>query len=393
MSVEAAFAQADLNANGSLDLGEFSNYLAGSSHGGVSSWGASYGGSLGYGGGYDASYSVGSGLVGGGYDASYYGSAGYGGAGYASAGYAGDASLYLGGGAYDSSLATSSVYATNAQGLYQDPNPTIIHRANPSGVQTYQQNVQVRFLQPPPLPPPGPLIIREVRPPQPPVPPPLRLRQQAPPLPQPPPLVLRERPPVAPPAIASQTVIRRLPGIPVPPRSVIIERLPPAPPRPRDVFIERWLPYGPRPARRTIVQRAAAPAPYPAPRNVIIQYEQAQARVVRNFQNLGVTQANPALYVQQYGATLLDAGTLLSQARAAGVVEDLGVQGYVGYGAASYGQGAWGGEVLDGGLGLGGAYGYSGYDSYGGGYGGSWGSWGSSSYSGGYGGDDWCAGY
>ncbi|CAF4740668.1 unnamed protein product, partial [Rotaria magnacalcarata] len=48
------------------------------------------------------------------------------------------------------------------------------------GVQTYTQNIKVRFLQPPPIPPPGPLIIKEVRPPQPPAPPPLRIRQQAP---------------------------------------------------------------------------------------------------------------------------------------------------------------------------------------------------------------------
>jgi len=38
---------------------------------------------------------------------------------------------------------------------------------------------------------------------------------------------------------------------------------------------------------------------------------------------LGVTLANPQAYVQQYGATLLDAVTLVQQARAAGVVEDI----------------------------------------------------------------------
>ncbi len=44
---------------------------------------------------------------------------------------------------------------------------------------------------------------------------------------------------------------------------------------------------------------------------------------MRQFQRLGVTQANPAAYVQQYGASLLDAATLLQQARSAGVVEDI----------------------------------------------------------------------
>ncbi|CAF5173792.1 unnamed protein product, partial [Rotaria sp. Silwood1] len=149
------------------------------------------------------------------------------------------------------------------------------------------------------------------------LPPPLRLRQVAPPLPPPPPLVLRERPPVPPPVIASQTVIRRLPGLPVPPRSVIIERLPPLPPRPRDVIIERWIPYGPQAKRRTLLQRAPPPLPYPAPRNVIIQYEQAPVRIVRQFQRLGVVAANPALYVQTYGAHLLDGASLVAQARSA----------------------------------------------------------------------------
>jgi hypothetical protein len=71
------------------------------------------------------------------------------------------------------------------------------------------------------------------------------------------------------------------------------------------------------------VQRAEAAKAYAAPRNVIIQYEAAQVRVVRQFQRLGVTQENPQAYVARYGAQLLDAQTLLQQARAAGVVEDI----------------------------------------------------------------------
>lgn len=38
--------------------------------------------------------------------------------------------------------------------------PLIVHRKLPNNLVTYQQNVSVRYLQPPPLPPPGPLIIR-----------------------------------------------------------------------------------------------------------------------------------------------------------------------------------------------------------------------------------------
>ncbi len=135
-------------------------------------------------------------------------------------------------------------------------------------------------------------------------------------------------------------VIRHLSALPVPPRSVIVERLPPLPPKPRktkpffflfkifilfsgDIIIERWIPYGAQAKRRTIVQRAAAAKEYPKPRNIIIVYDPVQARIVRQFQRLGVTQENPQAYLSRYGASLLDTTTLVQQARAAGVVEDI----------------------------------------------------------------------
>ena len=90
-----------------------------------------------------------------------------------------------------------------------------------------------------------------------------------------------------------------------------------------DIIIERWVPYGAASKRKTIVQRAAGAKEYAKPRNVIIQYEAAQVRVVRQFQRLGVTQENPQAYLQRYGAQLLEASTLVQQARAAGVVEDI----------------------------------------------------------------------
>ncbi|UJR14834.1 hypothetical protein I4U23_001819 [Adineta vaga] len=214
-------------------------------------------------------------------------------------------------------------YATNAQGLYQDPNPQIIRRPAQGEQITYTQNIKIRFLQPPAIPPPGPLIIKEVRPPQPPPPPPLVVRQRAPPRPTPPPLILREKPPAIPAATGAQTVIRKLPPLPLPPRSVIIERLPPTPPKPRDIIIERWIPYNVLANRKTIVQRAEEPKPYPKPRNVIIQYEAPQVRIVRQFQRLGVTPENPQEYVQRYGTSLYDSQTLVQQARAAGVIEDI----------------------------------------------------------------------
>ncbi|UJR33197.1 hypothetical protein I4U23_020652 [Adineta vaga] len=349
---DATFQQADTNRDGTLDINEFRNFLGqniGAGAGGSSYEASSFESSSsgGYGGGaaaagYDASFGAG-GLAAGSssYEsssASFSSGGGYG----AEAGYAAGAAVGVGGQSFESSSSSTQVqqYATDAQGLFQDPNPQIIRRPAVGGVQTYTQNIKVRFLQPPPIPPPGPLIIKEVRPPQPPPPPPLRIRQQAPPLPQPPPLILREKPPQIPASIAAQTVVRRLGALPVPPRSVIIERLPPLPPRPRDIIIERWVPYGAQAKRKTIVQRAAAAQQYARPRNVIIQYEAVQVRVVRQFQRLGVTQANPQAYLQQYGAQLLDAATLLQQARAAGVVEDISPPAgaaAVGFSASAYG--------------------------------------------------------
>ncbi|CAF1238314.1 unnamed protein product [Adineta ricciae] len=226
-------------------------------------------------------------------------------------------------------IETSSTQETNeyltrmSTGVYNDPNPEIIRRAAPEGPIVYQQKIFVRFLQPPPVPPPGPLIIKEVRPQQPPPPPPLIVRQRAPPLPAPPPLILRERPPEIPASVGSETVVRHLKPLPIPPRSVVIERLPPAPQKPRDIIIERWIPYGPFGKRRTIVQRAPPPIQYPQPRNIIVIYDDVQTRVVRRFERLGVTREDPQAYVARYGASLLDASQLIQQARNAGVVEDL----------------------------------------------------------------------
>lgn len=91
-----------------------------------------------------------------------------------------------------------------------------------------------------------------------------------------------------------------------------------------DIIIERWVPYtATQGKRKTIVQRAEPPKEYPKPRNIIIQYEPVQVRVVRQFQRLGITQESPAEYVQRYGTTLLEAQTLVQQARAAGVIEDI----------------------------------------------------------------------
>jgi hypothetical protein len=371
----ALFQQADANQDGSIDRSEFSNFVSG----GAGQVGVGVGGASG---GYESasyessSFSSAGGAAGVdvGLDAAALGGAGYQSSSFESSSGGVDLAAVNQAASYTSeSNAAWSRYGAEVRGagLYVDSNPQIIRRQAPGGVQTYTQNIRVRFLQPPPVPPPGPLIIKEVRPPQPPAPPPLRVRQQAPPLPQPPPLILRERPPQPPAVVASQTVIRRLAAIPVPPRSVIIERIPAAPPRPRDIIIERWVPYGAQAKRRTIVQRAEAARAYAAPRNIIIQYEQAQVRIIRQFQRLGVTLENPQAYVARYGASLLDASTLVQQARAAGVVEDISPPapvGGAGFSSSSFSQessfgvggGLAGAEVVGfGGAELGGGASYS----------------------------------
>jgi len=365
------FSQVDTNKDGTIDRSEFSNWLGNAAGGAIGA-----GGALGAGGSYesssfssggaaDAAFAAGAGGASS-YESSSFSSgagldAGLGGASFQSssfesAGGAGfDASAINQAAAYTSeSNAAWLKYGAEVRGagLYVDANPQIIRRQAPGGVQTYTQNIKVRFLQPPPVPPPGPLIIKEVRPPQPPPPPPLRIKQQAPPLPQPPPLILRERPPQPPASVASQTVIRKLAALPVPPRSVIIERLPAAPAPPRDIIIERWVPYGAAAKRKTIVQRAAAAKGYTAPRNVIIQYEPVQVRVVRQFQRLGVTQENPTVYLQRWGVQLLDAQTLVQQARTAGVVEDISPPAVA---ASSFSSSSFGQESSFGAGGAGGA--------------------------------------
>lgn len=183
---DAAFAQADTNHDQRLDRNEFGNFLAsnlggsgagyGSSSYESSSFESSSLGGAGFGGAssYDASASYGAGLgassssYGAGlgassssYDASASYGAGFGGASSydASASYGAGfgASADLSAANYSASSQTTAVqqYPTDAQGLFRDSNPQIIRRPAQGGVQTYTQNIRVRFLQPPPLPPPG----------------------------------------------------------------------------------------------------------------------------------------------------------------------------------------------------------------------------------------------
>jgi hypothetical protein len=202
-SADALFAQADNNNDQRLDLNEFRNVAGGSgalygAGDSSASYGAFGGGlnSSGAAGGYNSSssYESSSSTTGGAYggDLAYagagmggagFGGAGLGGAGYGSSSYessysslggnAGGDLASVGGGynaggaaglsstdltssSYSSSQTTAvQQYETDAQGLFKDTNPQIIRRPAPGGALTYTQNIKVRFLQPPAIPPPG----------------------------------------------------------------------------------------------------------------------------------------------------------------------------------------------------------------------------------------------
>ncbi|CAF3792488.1 unnamed protein product [Rotaria sordida] len=160
--------------------------------------------------------------------------------------------------------------------IYKDSSPKIIRRARSESPVKQEQRVFVRYLQPPPVPPPGPLIIKEVRPRQPSPPLSLVIREHAPSPPSPPPLILRERPPTPPKYIPSETIIRTLPVLSAPPRSVVIERFPLPPDNP-----------------------------------------------LRKYQQVRVTNEDPDGYRTRDGSSLLDPATSIRQTRNNGVMRDI----------------------------------------------------------------------
>jgi hypothetical protein len=210
-AAKAIFNQADTNQDGTIDRNEFSQWIdkaAGggqyglSGAGGAGQFGISGAGGAGQfgisgaggAGQYDLSGAGGAGgSFGSSYESSSYSSAGGVGGGLGvDGGYAGASSFEssglgldadaVGGSSFQSSFESSTAGGagydlgvisqaagytaeTNASwsrygaevtgaGLYIDANPQIIRRPA-SGVQTYTQNIKIRFLQPPPVPPPG----------------------------------------------------------------------------------------------------------------------------------------------------------------------------------------------------------------------------------------------
>ncbi|KAI0982012.1 hypothetical protein GJ496_010209 [Pomphorhynchus laevis] len=211
----------------------------------------------------------------------------------------------------------------NLYRVQRDSNPTVITRALAGGASVYRQNINIRFLKPPTPPAPGPLIIKEVRPPQPRPAPPIIIRQRAPRPKTPPPIVLRERPPAMPLVQKTKVVVRKLAALPPPERQVIIERYRALPPKPQDIIIERWIPYGKMPKRRVIVQKAARQSAYRTKKNLIIEYVPGPVRKERIIRNLGIINANPLSYISRYGSSLLESHSLVSSARRLGIIENI----------------------------------------------------------------------
>ena len=195
------FSQVDANRDGSIDRNEFSNWVGNASGGagqvgfgaggagsgfesssyGLSNFSSGGGGGAGAGAGgaygLDAGFGGFAGGAGGAGGASSYESSSFSSGGNVDAGAFGgnnfQASSFesssAGGAGFDSSAVSQAAGYTSdsnaawlrygaevrGNGLYVDSNPQIIRRQAPGGVQTYTQNIKVRFLQPPPVPPPG----------------------------------------------------------------------------------------------------------------------------------------------------------------------------------------------------------------------------------------------
>ena len=68
---------------------------------------------------------------------------------------AGNELVQASGTALESSSVQQTTQYASTNGIFNDPNPQIIRRAATGNAVTYEQKILVRFLQPPPVPPPG----------------------------------------------------------------------------------------------------------------------------------------------------------------------------------------------------------------------------------------------
>lgn len=191
----------------------------------------------------------------------------------------------------------------NEYRIHEDNNPQIITKRIDGQIE-YVQELAVRYLRPPTPPAAGEIIITQEADVQLGPAPPLIIRQQPARSATPEPLVVREAPPAPPSPVGPKRITISGKRNPPPPRKVVIERLAPLPSKPQNVIIERWLPYA-NTKRRVIFNKAPeVSAEVARPRNVIVQWEAPTVNIQKEIKYLGVIRANPAEYVQRYGASL-----------------------------------------------------------------------------------------
>jgi hypothetical protein len=187
--------------------------------------------------------------------------------------------------------------------LNRDSNPEVI-RKRPLDKVKYTQQIAIRYLNPPKLPTPGPLVIREEPGRQLPAAPPLVIRSLPASRPQTPaPLVIREQPPRLPTTLGTKIVHVEGKVLPPPARKVVLEKLPAQPAKPRSILIEKWLPYKRQP-RRVIYEKLGVDQLVPNPHNVVIEWETPEVEITHEVTEFGVANADPEEYVRRYGPEL-----------------------------------------------------------------------------------------
>jgi hypothetical protein len=182
--------------------------------------------------------------------------------------------------------------------LNVDESPILI-RKKPTQKLEYTQNVSLKYLKPPKPEKPGDIVLIQeptvqIRPA-----PALLIREKAEKPVQPAPVVFREKPPKQPEILPPKEI--KIPGrvLEPPPRQVITEQLPKLPDMPADIIIERWLGYERR--NRNVVFKPAKPISLlPKPRNVLIEWEQPEVDVKKEFSYLGVETVDPVEYEARY---------------------------------------------------------------------------------------------
>lgn len=166
----------------------------------------------------------------------------------------------------------------------------------------YTQNISIKYLKPPTLPPHGDLIIKKESDITHPEAPPLIIRQQASRPLTPEPLFIREIPPQRPDIIPQQIITIPSKFIEPPPRKVIIERMPELPPKPQSIIIEKWLPYENQ--KRRVIFEPAIFGQKNDVKNLVIKWNVPNPVVDREIKYLGVENADPYEYIKRYKNSL-----------------------------------------------------------------------------------------